>query len=105
MKYCGKFVSAGLAVLLMTGLLTGTALAQSDGNGAWLGGLFAGAFCLVWVVMFIIWIGIGIWMYKDAEKRGKNGALWLIIGLVLGIIGLIIWLIVRPSDQEPRQPR
>ncbi len=37
-------------------------------------------------------------MYRDAEKRGKSGALWLIIGLLFGIIGLIIWLIVRPPE-------
>jgi hypothetical protein len=40
---------------------------------------------------------VAIWVYKDAEKRGKSGALWLIIVLLFGILGLIIWLIVRPS--------
>ncbi|KAA0002527.1 MAG: zinc ribbon domain-containing protein, partial [Thermoplasmata archaeon] len=51
-------------------------------------------------ILFIIWIAIGVWMYRDAEKRGKSGALWLIIGLLFGIIGLglIIWLIVRPPE-------
>jgi predicted nucleic acid-binding Zn ribbon protein len=37
-------------------------------------------------------------MYKDAEKRGKSGVLWLIIGLLFGLIGLIVWLIVRPPE-------
>jgi hypothetical protein len=39
---------------------------------------------------------VAIWFYKDAEKRGKSGGLWLIIVILLGLIGIIIWLLVRP---------
>ena len=56
---------------------------------------FAGTMCLLPVVWFIVAILIAIWVYRDAEKRGMGGALWLIICLVGGIIGLIIYLIVR----------
>ncbi|MFO8133466.1 MAG: zinc ribbon domain-containing protein [Thermoplasmatota archaeon] len=114
MKYLNKFLGIGLVALLMASLLAGTALAQDDTIDEWDwagGGLFAGMACLFWVVMLIIWIAIGVWMYKDAEKRGKSGALWLIIGLLLGIIGLIVWLIVRPPEpsfydkrQEGQEP-
>ncbi|MFW5928010.1 MAG: hypothetical protein ACOCSL_02315 [Thermoplasmatota archaeon] len=67
------------------------------------GGLIAGSMCLIPVIFFIIAIFIAIWVYKDAEKRGKNGALWLIVVLISGIIGLIIWLIVRPDMSEVRR--
>ena len=49
-------------------------------------------FIIVW---FVIGIAIAIWVYKDAEAKGENGVLWLIVCILLGIIGLIIWLIVR----------
>ena len=52
--------------------------------------------CIVPVIWFIIAIALAIWVYKDAEKRGSSGALWLIIFLLTGFIGLIIWLIIRP---------
>jgi len=43
-------------------------------------------------------------VYRDAEKRGKSGALWLIIVIILGLIGIIIWLIVRPPiGGEPKK--
>ncbi len=105
MKPFNKFLGVALAALLAVSMLSGMALAQDidPSNAGWMGGLFAGAFCLVWVVMFVIWIAIGVWMYKDAEKRGKSGALWLIIGLILGIIGLIVWLIVRPEIGEKKE--
>lgn len=47
---------------------------------------------LIW---FIIAILICIWVYRDANSRGMNGVLWLIITIILGIIGLIIYLVVR----------
>ncbi|MFO7991161.1 MAG: hypothetical protein R6U61_02565 [Thermoplasmata archaeon] len=57
------------------------------------------------IVPFIIWLIIGIWMYKDAKKRDENAVLWLIIGLIAGLIGLIIWLVVRPDMAEVQQKR
>jgi cytochrome c biogenesis factor len=61
---------------------------------AW--GLGFGLLCLaIPIVWFIIAILICIWVYRDAEDRGMNGVLWLIIILITGIFGLIIYLIVR----------
>lgn len=57
-----------------------------------LGGLVCGIIIIIWIVFILI----AIWVYKDAEKRGSSGVLWLIIIIITGIIGLIIWLIVRP---------
>jgi hypothetical protein len=56
---------------------------------------FLGLFCLIPVVLFIIGILLCIWVYRDAESRGMNGVLWLIIVLIANIVGLIIYLIVR----------
>ncbi len=65
--------------------------------------LAAGVLCIVPAIFFIIAIALAVWVYKDAEKRGKSGALWLIIVLITGIIGLIIWLIVRPDMSEVKR--
>jgi heme/copper-type cytochrome/quinol oxidase subunit 2 len=68
------------------------AIAQDESGWLW---LFGGLFCLIPLVWFIIGILLCIWVYRDAERRGMNGVLWLIIVLIAGIIGLIIYLIVR----------
>lgn len=61
--------------------------------------------CVIWLVVFIVFIVLAIWVYKDAEKRGSSGALWLIIVIFTGIIGLIIWLVVRPPiGGKPQGP-
>lgn len=57
-----------------------------------------GAYCILYIVILIVWIFVVVWVYKDAEKRGKSGILWAIIVFFLGIIGLIIWLVVRPKQ-------
>ncbi len=54
---------------------------------------------LLWYIPLIVWfiiaILIAVWVYRDAEAKGESGVLWLIIVLITGIIGLIIWLIIR----------
>jgi hypothetical protein len=53
-------------------------------------------------IWFVIAILICIWVYKDAESRGMSGVLWLIVVLILGIIGLIVYLVVRkPKVMAP----
>ena len=62
--------------------------------------LAGGFFVICMVVMLIISIMIAVWVYRDAKSRGMSGALWLIIVLIAGIIGLIIYLVVR-HDKVP----
>ncbi|MBY8979622.1 MAG: PLDc N-terminal domain-containing protein [Candidatus Lokiarchaeota archaeon] len=46
-------------------------------------------------VYWIIALLLCIWVYKDAKKRDMNAAVWLLIVLVTGCIGCIIYLVVR----------
>ncbi len=62
-------------------------------------GIAIGALILLPFIWLIIGIILSILVYKDAESRGENGALWLLVVLITGIIGLIIWLIVRPRKK------
>jgi len=57
-----------------------------------------GAICFVVIGLWIIFLLIAIWVYRDAESRGMSGVLWLLVVLLTGIIGLIIYLVVR-SDR------
>lgn len=96
-------IIAATVILLLIGIIT-VASAQYDGYYGWVP--FAiGGLCLFWVIIwFVIFILVAIWVYRDAEKRGKSGALWLIIVILLGLIGIIIWLIVRPPiGGEPKR--
>jgi len=98
-----KLSIIGLAIIILSLGLSSTVAAYdpydydyySADDAAGLA-LFGGLMCVVWVVVLVIGILIAVWVYRDAEKRGSSGVLWLIICLLTGIIGLIIWLVVRP---------
>ena len=70
--------------------------------GGPMGGMMFPFFFFPFMTVFMmVWFGIAlvlaIWVYRDAEMRGENGVLWLILLLLTGWIGLIIWLIIRIS--------
>ena len=55
------------------------------------------------VVWWIIAIFLCVWVYQDAKKRyppeSAEPVIWLLIVLLTGLIGLIIYLIVRPEEK------
>ncbi|MCJ7570346.1 MAG: zinc ribbon domain-containing protein [Candidatus Thermoplasmatota archaeon] len=66
-----------------------------------IGEVCGGTLCVIIVVFdLIISILIAIWINKDAKERGKNSTTWAIIGFVFSILGLIIWILVRPSKKD-----
>ncbi len=57
------------------------------------------------IVMFIIWIFLAIWAYKDAKKKCMSSPIiWFIVVFFLGIIGLIIYIVIRKDNCQKQQP-
>ncbi len=54
---------------------------------------------VVWIIvvgaLIVVDVIIAVWVYRDARDRGMEAELWLIMVLLTGLIGLIIYLIVR----------
>ena len=90
-----------LPVLLFS-LSSGNLFAQdSDAEkaGSAVGALFAGTCgCVFCLVIFAIWIALAVWVYKDAKSRGMDNAMLLtIVTVITGVLGLIIYLLMRPK--------
>lgn len=64
---------------------------------------FVGTCLVIYVIMFIIWILIAVWVYRDAKERGMSAGVWVLIVLLIGIIGLIVYLVVRTD--KPAYPQ
>ncbi|OGS45908.1 MAG: hypothetical protein A3K66_01310 [Euryarchaeota archaeon RBG_16_67_27] len=68
----------------------------------WLGAFWV-TICLVIVASLVVFILVAVWLYGDAERRGMNGLLWVLLlilaslffAFVGGIIVLFIYLILR----------
>ncbi len=50
-------------------------------------------FCLIFLANYIASL---VWVYRDANRRGKSGILVaLLVAIISWPIGLIVWLIIR----------
>jgi len=84
-------------------LVAATNLLAQDSDAEKAAGAAAGLIggtcgCIVAVVCFAIWVFLAVWVYKDAKSRGMDNAVLLtIVTVITGILGLIIYLLMRPK--------
>ena len=46
----------------------------------------------------VLYVGSLVWVYRDAEGRGKNGALvTVLVAVAAWPLGLLVWMLVRPK--------
>ena len=94
-----------LAALAAASAFAASVLAEPDDLGyALLAFLVFGGFILFIIGLFAVWILLAVWVYRDAKKRSMEATLWLLLVLLTGFIGLIVYLIVRrehPIQQPP----
>jgi len=60
------------------------------------------------ILLIILNVFVAIWVYKDAEARKQNAAVWLVIVLFAPLIGVVLWLILRgnyPSSSPEEDER
>ena len=50
-----------------------------------------------------MWVYLLVWVYRDAKSRGMEAGIWVLIVALVGILGLIIYLVVR-KDHSPYPP-
>jgi len=107
-----RIVETGIIIftMVMIGvlLLVGSTAAQyedhydeSRDDDEWIGFVFI---CVLIIVIFIISIVIAIWVYRDANSRGMDGTIWLIVVFVGSIVGLIVYLIIRKDHPVGSPP-
>jgi tryptophan-rich sensory protein len=60
---------------------------------------FAGVVGIVFVILWIVLvIALLVWVARDAKARGlDNSVIWMVLVLITGLLGLIIYLLARPK--------
>ena len=101
-----KRLFAGLLPLVSTApQLLAQAAEESPGSSdaaeaaGWGVALFSGTCgCIGGLVALAIWIFLVLYVYRDAKARGMDNAVLLtIITAITGLLGLIIYLLMRPK--------
>ena len=61
---------------------------------------------IVLAVIIVLPFVIGVYVYRDATRRGMNGILWALVAAVApALIGLIVYLLVRGEYSNLRCPK
>ncbi len=73
---------------------------NNDAAGAAAGFMGLGCTCIVVIVALGIQIALAVWVYKDARSRGMENAMLLtVLTVFTGLLGLIIYLLMRPKEK------
>jgi hypothetical protein len=59
------------------------------------GSLMAGVVGLFIISMFILSLTSLSWVYRDAQRRGKTGCLWLLIAFFTWPLGVVAYYLLR----------
>jgi len=52
------------------------------------------------LVGLVVWVWMLIWVYRDAKSRGKEPIIWVLIVAVLGLVGFIIYFVLRNEPER-----
>ena len=50
-------------------------------------------------ILALYWIGLALWVYRDAGKKQANAALWGLLVLLTNFVGLLIYIMVKQNSK------
>jgi hypothetical protein len=56
------------------------------------------------IVITIVHILMAVWVYQDIRKRGAGSGIWIVVALLTGLLGTLVYAVVRLGDthQAPK---
>ena len=54
---------------------------------------------VVILIFLVVWLAFGFFGYRILKGKGRSGFGGFLLGMVLGIFGLILALLMRPSTE------
>lgn len=64
------------------------------------GGVFSVLGAIISIVVSVV---LGVYIYRDANRRNMNGTLWLLIIVTSWLVGVIVYYIVRNDNTNTNQ--
>ena len=56
---------------------------------------------LCWAIWLLIGVFLAWWTYNDAKHRTNAAIAWAVLVLLLPILGLLLYVLLRPDPQYP----
>jgi len=54
------------------------------------------------LVVIVIHILTAIWVYQDIRQRGSGSGIWIVIALLAGLVGTLVYAVVRLGNSEKK---
>lgn len=71
---------------------------NNDTAGAAAGLIGGTCGCIVCLISLAVWIFLVVWVYRDSKARGMDNAVLLtVVTAITGLLGFIIYLLMRPK--------
>lgn len=52
------------------------------------------------LLVLVVHILVAIWVYLDIRQRGRGSGIWIVIALLTGLLGTLVYAVVRLGDGE-----
>jgi len=54
--------------------------------------------CPILLVILLVHILTAVWVYQDIQRRSHQSGLWVVIALLAGLLGALVYAVVRLGD-------
>jgi hypothetical protein len=57
------------------------------------------------ILCLVVNILVAVWVYQDIRKRNAGSGIWIVIALLAGLLGVLVYAIVRVGDSQQSTPK
>jgi hypothetical protein len=55
------------------------------------------------LLVLVVHILVAVWVYQDIQRRGCGSGIWIVIALLTGLLGTLVYAVVRLGDSEKKK--
>lgn len=55
------------------------------------------------LIVLVVHILVAVWIYQDIRARNAGSGIWIVVGLLTGLLGALVYAVVRLGDSK--QPK
>ena len=52
------------------------------------------------ILCFVVHVLLAVWVYQDIRKRNSGSGIWIVVTLLTGLLGVLVYAVVRIGDNR-----
>ena len=58
---------------------------------------------LLLLLVLVVHILVAVWVYQDIRQRNSGSGIWIVVALLTGLLGVLVYAIVRLGDTREKK--